>query len=163
MSWKLPTAYQHLAGPGSLTVEPGGFALPHQLFSLLGAKSRTRPRLLDVGADHGLLALAALRLGVADEVLAIDRREGPLAGAAARNFVREGESFAFKLSDGLDAVDATEDDCVVIAGVSGENAASVMRSALARGNMRISGAFRLTMGMPPFPTDLLRVRVSSSD
>ena len=145
MSWKLPTAYQHLAGPGSLTVEPGGFALPHRLFSLLGAVPR-RPRLLDVGADHGLLALAALRLGVADEVLAIDRREGPLAGAAARNFVREGESFAFKLSDGLDAVDATEDDCVVIAGMSGENAASVMRSALARGNMPDLWCFQVNDG-----------------
>ena len=127
-------------------VEPGGFALPHRLFSLLGAIPR-RPRLLDVGADHGLLALAALRLGLADEVLAVDRRDGLAFGAAARNFLREGEPFAFKLSDGLDAVDAREDDCVVIAGMSGENAASVMRSALARGKVPASGAFRSTMGM----------------
>ena len=126
-------------------VEPGGFALPHRLFSLLGAIPR-RPRLLDVGADHGLLALAALRLGLADEVLAVDRREGPLAGAAARNFLREGEPFAFKLSDGLDAVDAREDDCVVIAGMSGENAASVMRSALARGKVPALWCFQVNDG-----------------
>lgn len=132
MSWKLPEAARSLRGPATASIAPGGFDLSFRLFDLLRALPR-RPRILDVGADHGLLALSALRLGIASEALAIDRREGPLSGAAARMFLEKGDDYRFVLSDGLESVETTRDDMVVIAGMSGENAASILRATLSRG------------------------------
>ena len=132
MSWKLPDSALSLRGPASVSIDPGGFDLPSRLFELLKALPRRR-RLLDVGADHGLLALAALRLGIVEEAFAIDRREGPLAGAAARGYLAKNDRYQFVLSDGLKGVETAGDDVVVIAGMSGENASCILRDVLSRG------------------------------
>lgn len=129
MSWKLPQGSSHLSGPNHHRINPGRFSLPSRLFSLLAALPKS-PRLLDVGADHGLLALSALRLGVTSEAWALDRSDGPLAGAAARTFLTPADRLSFVRSDGLRQVSTRTDDVVVIAGMSGDNAGSIVDDAL---------------------------------
>ena len=146
MSWKLPDErVSQLRGPSSYTVENGGFELPWRLANLLHALPR-RPRVLDVGADHGLMALAALRCGIASEVLAIDRREGPLEGAAARSYLRSDDAYRFVLSDGLNGVKTAHDDLVVVAGMSGENAATILHDALLTPTFPLVWAFQVNDG-----------------
>jgi len=77
VSWKLPSKASSLRNLQAVRVDPGGFDVPRRLYELVRALPSS-PRLIDVGADHGLLALAALRLSIADKVVALDRRETAL-------------------------------------------------------------------------------------
>lgn len=76
----------------------------------------------DVGADHGMLGAALLLDGRATRVIAMDLREAPLRGAAARarrlGLEAEGR-FEARRSDGLIALRPGEAQTVVIAGMGG--------------------------------------------
>jgi tRNA (adenine22-N1)-methyltransferase len=81
--------------------------------------------LVDVGTDHGLVPVAAVRRGVADRAIAVDVREAPLAGARAlieRSGV--GGRVVAAQGDGLSRLSGRGVDAVVVAGMSG---ASVLR------------------------------------
>lgn len=147
MSWKLPSKASSLRNPQSVRVEPGGFDVPRRLYELVRALPSS-PRLIDVGADHGLLALAALRLSIADKVVALDRREGPLAGAAARTYIDKDDDYEFVLSDGLQEIETELTDSVVVAGMSGENAAGILESAMLKRAPPRLWAFQVNDGHP---------------
>ena len=81
--------------------------------------------LMDVGTDHGYLAMAALTTGKTQKVLATDNKPGPLAQAKA-NVVQAGLNHAIKLvlGDGLAPLEPTV-DTVVIAGMGGSTIAAM--------------------------------------
>lgn len=75
---------------------------------------------VDVGADHGYLAIYLIESGRSEKVLATDVREMPLASAKqniAEHLLRE--KIHTMLTDGLKGVDLQEVTDVVIAGMGG--------------------------------------------
>lgn len=146
MSWKLPQRSSNLSGPNHRKINPGNYALPNRLFELLLGLPKS-PRLLDIGADHGLLALSALRLGITDNAWAIDRRKGPLDGAIARTLQSSDDCLSFVLSDGLAEITTRSDDVVVVAGMSGENASTILENArLSQDSLPSIWAFQVNDG-----------------
>ena len=85
--------------------------------------------LADVGTDHALLPLDLLRRGRIRAAIATDINEEPLRRAQANAKAREEDRIRFFLCDGLAAVEPGEADCVVIAGLGGENIADILRRA----------------------------------
>ena len=85
--------------------------------------------LADVGTDHALLPLDLLRRGRIASAIATDINEEPLRRAQANARDREEERIRFFLCDGLASVAPGEADCVVIAGLGGENIADILRRA----------------------------------
>lgn len=74
----------------------------------------------DVGTDHGYLPIFLKREGIASSVIATDIREKPLA-TAEKNIKKSGVlGIELRLCDGLDAVEKSEADTVIIAGMGGE-------------------------------------------
>lgn len=87
-------------------------------------------RLADVGTDHGYLPALLLREGRIRSAIASDLRPGPLD--RARETARKcgvADRISFRLCDGLGAVGPEECDTVVIAGMGGENIASILAAA----------------------------------
>lgn len=87
-------------------------------------------RLVDVGCDHGFLAIYLVRGKICPRALAMDVRKGPLAGA--RKHIEEyglGEYIEVRLSDGLAACGDGEADTLVCAGMGGR----LMERILAEG------------------------------
>ena len=87
-------------------------------------------RLADVGTDHGYLTALLLREGRIRSAIASDLRPGPLD--RARETARKcgvADRISFRLCDGLGAVGPEECDTVVIAGMGGENIASILAAA----------------------------------
>ncbi len=84
--------------------------------------------LADVGCDHGLVSIHAIKSGRVKRVTASDVREGPL-DAARRAVLEEGldDVIKMRLCDGLDGM--SEHDCVVIAGMGGETIADILSRA----------------------------------
>lgn len=77
-------------------------------------------RVADVGCDHGFLAIYLVSRGICPGAIAMDVREGPLAGA--REHIREcglGDYIETRLSDGLVEYIAGEADTLVCAGMGG--------------------------------------------
>lgn len=74
----------------------------------------------DVGCDHAYVSIALVRRGIAQKVIAMDVRKGPLE-IATRNVQEYGLSDAIelRLSDGLEKLSAGEVNTVVIAGMGG--------------------------------------------
>jgi tRNA (adenine22-N1)-methyltransferase len=86
--------------------------------------------LADVGTDHALLPVAAVRSGIAERAIAADLREAPLRGARA-HIERSGVAdrvLAVK-GDGLLALEHLEAQAVVIAGMSGESMLRLLDAA----------------------------------
>lgn len=92
---------------------------------------------VDVGTDHGRLAVWLLRNEKAARVAATDIRPGPLssARATAAEYGLE-DTIRFELCDGLDFPGAEEADTVVIAGMGGET----IKGILSRAPWTLSGA-----------------------
>ncbi len=87
-------------------------------------------RVADIGTDHGYIPVELLLTGRADFAIAADIGAEPLAHAertAARSGVTEG--IDFRLGDGLAVVAPNEVDCVVIAGMGGDNIVSILQAA----------------------------------
>lgn len=80
----------------------------------------------DVGTDHGFLPIYLKKTGKAREVIATDINEKPLK-MAEKNIMDCGvEGISLRLCDGLSAVDKSEVDTVVIAGIGGEMISGIL-------------------------------------
>ena len=84
----------------------------------------------DVGCDHAYVSIALKLRGMAQKVIAMDVRKGPLA-IAEKNIALYGleESIDVRLGDGLEKLNPGEADTIVIAGMGG----LLMRDILERG------------------------------
>ncbi|MFN3429190.1 MAG: tRNA (adenine(22)-N(1))-methyltransferase, partial [Candidatus Sericytochromatia bacterium] len=88
---------------------------------------------VDVCADHGLVALAAVARGLADEAIAIDRAEAPLAVAAAnREAAGLRAQVALRLGDGLAPLAEGEGGTLVLAGVGARLAVEILEAEPAK-------------------------------
>lgn len=86
---------------------------------------------IDVGTDHGLIPVYLAQNGLARRIIASDINEGPLQSAAA--LVRQTQTektIRLFVRDGLDGFSRADADCVVIAGMGGENMAAILAAAL---------------------------------
>lgn len=88
--------------------------------------------LVDIGSDHGYLALAALQNGLAKTVIASDLREKPLI-QAQKTFAQANvfTKVYFIRSDGLSAIQY-QPDCVVIAGMGADLILKIVQQDLKR-------------------------------
>ncbi len=76
--------------------------------------------LVDVGTDHAYLPVYLVENRMIPRAIASDLRKGPLAHAeTAVTQAGLQEHIALRLSDGLDAIEPHEADCVVMAGMGG--------------------------------------------
>lgn len=95
-------------------------------------------RLVDVGCDHGFLSIYLVQTGICQRAIAMDVRQGPLAGA--KRHVEEyglSDYITLRLSDGLLAYRAGEADTLVCAGMGGRLMERILREGLDKaGQMR---------------------------
>ncbi len=86
---------------------------------------------IDVGTDHGLLPAYLAQRGLSRRIIASDIHPDPLRSAEA--LVRQTETerlVELYVRDGLDDFTREDADCVVIAGMGGENMAAILAAAL---------------------------------
>lgn len=75
----------------------------------------------DVGCDHGFVSIYLIQQGIAPKVYAMDVGKGPLE--RAKEHIKEYELEAYietRLSDGLNALQVGEADCMICAGMGGK-------------------------------------------
>lgn len=74
----------------------------------------------DIGCDHGFVSIYLVQKGIADKVLAMDIRSGPLSQAQA-HIIEWGleDIIETRLSDGLQNLKPGEADCMICAGMGG--------------------------------------------
>jgi len=96
---------------------------------LLADWVRPGSRLADVGTDHAYLPVWLRLHGRVVSAIACDLREGPLSRARKTGQVYGADGIAYRLGDGLAPVKPSEADCIVIAGMGGENIASILARA----------------------------------
>ena len=85
------------------------------------------PSLADIGCDHGYVSIALVERGIADRVLAMDVRRGPLRRAKENVAARRLEDrIEIRLSDGLEKLLPGEVQTIVIAGMGGETMLSIL-------------------------------------
>lgn len=87
-------------------------------------------KLADIGTDHAYIPVYALQNDLAETVVASDINEGPLNNAAktVKQYGFE-DRVVLRLSDGLENIEETEADAVVIAGMGGELIAKIIGDA----------------------------------
>lgn len=98
----------------------------------------------DVGCDHAYVSIALIERNMADKVIAMDVRPGPLQIAASNvEAVGLQERITLRLSDGLEQLSIGEVDTIIIAGMGG----LLMKSILERGQsiLDLEGEMRNTM------------------
>jgi tRNA (adenine22-N1)-methyltransferase len=85
---------------------------------------------VDIGTDHGYLALKLLQRGIAKQVIATDLRPLPLK-QAQKTFAQANvfDGISFVVSDGLLAV-TEQPDAAIIAGMGGDLAIKIMTQSL---------------------------------
>lgn len=74
----------------------------------------------DVGCDHGYVSIYLIEQGIAEQVIAMDVRKGPLSRAEMN--IRQKQltgQITCRLSDGLEKLSSGEVDTIVIAGMGG--------------------------------------------
>lgn len=82
---------------------------------------------VDVGTDHGFLAVALIDHGIAERVTATDLNKGPLSNAEKLiKWFALDDKIDTKLTDGLKGVKGEDIDQVVIAGMGGELIARII-------------------------------------
>lgn len=86
-------------------------------------------RLVDVGTDHAYLPVWLRLHNRVASAIACDLREGPLARAVATGRAYGTDGIEYRLGDGLAPVEPDEADVIVIAGMGGENIASILAKA----------------------------------
>ena len=87
-------------------------------------------RLVDVGTDHGFIPVDQILSGRIKTAIASDIGSAPLDHArrtAQQNDISD--QIDFRLCDGLKDISAEEVDCIVIAGMGGDNIASILEAA----------------------------------
>lgn len=88
-------------------------------------------RAVDVGCDHGFLAIRLIQQGICPHVLAMDVRRGPLAAASEHvEGCGLGAYIETRLSDGLWNMAAGEADTAVCAGMGGPLMIQILRESM---------------------------------
>ncbi|HZK28724.1 MAG TPA: class I SAM-dependent methyltransferase [Clostridia bacterium] len=84
-------------------------------------------RLVDIGSDHATVPLFLRKFDHCPSVLVTDLREGPLAIAVGRA-VKEGitEGFDAVMTNGLDGLDLTTQDILLVSGLGGQTIARIL-------------------------------------
>ena len=86
-------------------------------------------RLADVGTDHAYLPVWLSVQGRIASAIASDLRKGPLERARETGRTYGAQNIDYRLGDGLALIGAGEADTIVIAGMGGENIASILAAA----------------------------------
>ncbi len=77
-------------------------------------------RAADIGCDHGYVSIYLVEQGIADHVLAMDVRKGPLSRAEANIRQKQLQTrIECRLSDGLERLQPGEADTILLAGMGG--------------------------------------------
>lgn len=83
--------------------------------------------LADIGTDHAYLPVSLLLDGTISSAFASDVNQGPLdRGRETARQAGVEEKIEFRLADGLDGLDKTKPDVVVLAGMGGELIARIL-------------------------------------
>ena len=96
----------------------------------------------DIGCDHAFVSMACIAESLADHVIAMDVRKGPLAIAQAH--IQEygfDKSVETRISDGFEKLDIQEADWAILAGMGGE----LMRGILMRGRKHLEAGIGLIL------------------
>ena len=103
--------------------------LSRRLMTVAGGVTKGN-RLADIGTDHGYIPIYLVQEGVCPSAIAMDVNQGPLDRADAH--IREyglSDKIGTRLSNGLEKLDPSEADSIVIAGMGG----ALMTDILTRG------------------------------
>lgn len=87
-------------------------------------------RVADIGCDHGYVSIYLIEKGIAEQVIAMDVKEGPLR--RAREHIREAGFDAYietRLSDGAAALLENEADTAVLSGMGGRLMVRILKEA----------------------------------
>lgn len=87
-------------------------------------------RVVDVGTDHALVPIALYQSGIAEYLVAVDIKPGPLE-AARINVNKYGmeDCISVRMSDGLSGITAGEVDTAIISGMGGGQIVSILDEA----------------------------------
>lgn len=83
----------------------------------------------DVGTDHAYLPVWLVLQGRVRSAIASDLRKGPLQRARETGRTYGAEGIDYRLGNGLETVQSHEADVIAIAGMGGENIASILEAA----------------------------------
>lgn len=111
-------------------------------------------RLADIGSDHALLPVAAVRSGKAISAVAGEVNPGPFE--AARKGVAEaglGKLISVRRGDGLEVLEPGEADCISIAGMGGSLIAAILERGQSQGKLQ---GVKLLALQPNVGEDILR-------
>lgn len=97
--------------------------------ALIAHLIRPGSRVCDVGTDHGHLPVYLLAQGICSFAIATDLNPEPLAASRQTAEQAGVGEIAFRLADGLDAVESHEIDTVVMAGMGGETMIGILARA----------------------------------
>ena len=86
-------------------------------------------KLADIGTDHAYLPVWLVLHGRAESTSASDLRKGPLERARLTGRTYGAEGIDYRLGNGLSGIGPQEADTIVIAGMGGENIASILAAA----------------------------------
>lgn len=91
----------------------------------------------DIGCDHAFVSMYLIKAGIANRVIAMDVKEGPLR-IAGENIFMYGlkDKIEVRASDGLHELKPGETECAIIAGMGGELIQNILQAAgphIARG------------------------------
>ena len=87
-------------------------------------------RIADVGTDHGYIPIYLVERGICPSAVAGDINRGPLERAAAHVQAADLEDrISLRLGSGLEAMDISEVDSVIMAGMGGELICRILRDS----------------------------------
>lgn len=115
--------------PGPKAARHGGAPTLTPRLALLAGWVPQGACLADVGTDHAYLPVWLTVQGRLTAAIASDLRKGPLARARETGRIYGARNIDFRLCDGLAGIRPGECDVISIAGMGGENIASILEAA----------------------------------